>query len=549
MPALTVILVLFLQSDPVGLVSHARRAQAEFERVRLLLLPAGAAGSGGRCDARIGRFCYWSDGGGTDVPREPAQIARERARLLAVLDSVALALPGDAWVAGQRVRYQLEAGRPDAATEVARACRAAAWWCTALQGLVQHVAGSYEAAERSFETALEAMPEDERCRWNDLSDLLEEPLRRRYRRLSCGERRGFEARLWWLAQPLWSLRGNDRRTEHYARVTMARLLERARSPYGLWGDDERELIVRYGWPVAWERDDGGGTREPVSIGHDPEPSFHFVPDAQGFDTLTLGDQPGALYSTAARERYAPHYATRFTGLEPAFARFRRGDSTIVVASYDVAGDTSFQDPGREAALVLERDERSSPVVTRRSGADRWGVLVAEAPWQPTFLSLELLAPQHRAVARARAPVRAPAAGGVTLSGILVFEPADSLPADLPAALARARAGGVRRGERIGLFWEAYGLAPGQDVSAAVTVTPERTSWLRRIGAALGLAPRTGSVRVEWREAAQPEQGRAARALVLDLKGLGAGRYRLDVTISPPDGAPGTATCRLDIIEP
>lgn len=549
MPALTAILLLFLQSDSAGLASHARRAQAEFERARLFLLPAGIAHGGQRCDARIGRFCYWSDGGGAEVPREPARIGEERTRLLEALDSVARALPGDAWVAGQRVRYQLEAGRPDSAAEAARACHAAAWWCAALQGLAQHVAGDYEAAERTFESALDAMPGDERCRWTDVSDLLEEPLRRRYRRLSCGERRGLEARLWWLAQPLWSSRGNDRRTEHYARVTMARLLERAQSPYGLWGDDERELIARYGWPVAWERDDGGGTHEPVYIGHDPEPSFHFVPDAPVLDAPTLGDQRGVLHSRAARERYAPRYAATFTALEPAFATFRRGDSTIVVASYDLAGYTSFQDPGREAALVLERDERSSPVVARRSDADRWGVLVAEAPWQPAFLSLELLEPRHRAAARARSAALAPTSGAVALSGILPFEPADSLPADLSAALARAHAGGVRRGERIGLFWEAYGLAPGQDVSAAVTVTPERTSWLRRAAAAIGLAPHTGSVRVEWREAARPQQGRTARALVLDLKGLRAGRYRVDVTVSPPGGAPATATRRLVLVEP
>jgi hypothetical protein len=111
------------------------------------------------------------------------------------------------------------------------------------------------------------------------------------------------------------------------------------------------------------------------------------------------------------------------------------------------------------------------------------------------------------------------------------------------------AGGVRRGKRIGLFWEAYGLAPGADVSTAVTVTPERTSWLRRLAAAVGLAPRSGSVRVEWREPALPRLGRTARALVLDLKGLRAGGYRIDVTISPRGRAPATATRPLDVAEP
>jgi hypothetical protein len=549
MPALTVILLLFMQPDSARLASHARRAQAEFERTRMFLLPAGVAGSGRRCDARIGRFCYWSDGAGTDLRREPARIGRERSRLLEVLDSVARALPGDAWVAGQRVRYLLEADRAGDAAEAARACRAAAWWCAALEGLAGHAAGDYQRAERWFDTALEDMPQDQRCRWADVSDLLDGPLRRRYRRLSCGDRIGFEARLWWLAQPLWSLPGNDRRTEHYARITMARLLEQAPSPYGLWGDDVRELIVRYGWPVAWERDDGGGTRDPVYIGHEPEPSFHFVPGARAFDDPTPGDEPGVLDSKETRERYAPRYAARFTVLEPAFATFRRGDSILVVATYDVSGDTSFQDGGREVALVLERDARSLPVIERRTRADPEGALVAEAPWTPVLLSLELRGPERRVAARARSAALVPAAGAVALSGILLFEPGDSLPVDLPAALAQVHAGGVRRGKRIGLFWEAYGLAPGADVSTAVTVTPERTSWLRRLAAAVGLAPRSGSVRVEWREPALPRLGRTARALVLDLKGLRAGGYRIDVTISPRGRAPATATRPLDVAEP
>ncbi|MGE5743306.1 MAG: hypothetical protein ACM368_05195, partial [Gemmatimonadota bacterium] len=62
MPALAVLVLLITQSDSAALLSHTRRAQADFERTRLFLLPAGFAHSGERCDARIGRFCYWSDG-------------------------------------------------------------------------------------------------------------------------------------------------------------------------------------------------------------------------------------------------------------------------------------------------------------------------------------------------------------------------------------------------------------------------------------------------------------------------------------------------------
>src|SRR5512143_3105602 len=110
MPALVVLVLLITQSDSAALLSHARRAQADFERTRLFLLPPGFAHSGERCDARIGRFCYWSDGADSHVPPEPAQIGVARRRLLEVLASTAQVLTGDAWVVGQRVRYLLEAG-------------------------------------------------------------------------------------------------------------------------------------------------------------------------------------------------------------------------------------------------------------------------------------------------------------------------------------------------------------------------------------------------------------------------------------------------------
>lgn len=550
MPVLAFILLLATQPDSTRLVAHARGAQVEFERARMFLVRSGSA-SGNHCDARIGRFCYSYSGGSGDLPPEPASIAKERRHLLAVLDTVARALPGDAWVAGQRVRYLLEAGWPDSATDAARACRAAAWWCAALEGLAWHAAGNFEAAERAFQAALDSMPEPQRCRWTDLSDLLDDPLRRTYRRLACDQRHDIEARVWWLAAPLWSLKGNDRRTEHYARLTMTRLLERARWALGEWGDDALELIVRYGWPLAWERGDCSGACTPIPLGYLREPSFHFVPEPRALDAGFTDDEGGVLEEQAARERYAPSYATSFLALEPDFAAFRRGDSTLVVASYDVSHDTSFRDSGLVAAVVLARDEQSPEVVRRRPGAQEAGALVAEAAWEPALASLELLAPEHRAAGRIRVrlPPLAPPPGAVTLSGILLFEPTESLPADLPAALARVHAGGIPVGERIGVYWEAYGLASGTKVSTSVAVTPVRRSWLRRLAASLGLAPKTGSVRLEWPGAVQPPQGRTPAAIVIDLSGLGAGRYRVDVAVSQAGRAPAASSRYVDVIEP
>jgi len=219
----------------------------------------------------------------------------------------------------------------------------------------------------------------------------------------------------------------------------------------------------------------------------------------------------------------------------------------VVASWDVSGDKAFRADTYASALVLARDERSPPVVASRASSGAIGSLVAEAPWAPAVLSLELYDPDSRTAARARVPLE-PSAGGVGLSGILLFEPADSLPADLPEALARLHTGAVPAGRRIGVYWEVYGLTPGEDVPTAVTVTPERRGLLTRIAAALGLASKSGAVRLEWHGPA-PAAEAVSRALVVDLGGLGAGRYRVDVTVSPPARAPATASGVMRVVRP
>src|SRR2546425_10062931 len=130
------------------------------------------------------------------------------------------------------------------------------------------------------------MPRDERCRGTAGSRLLAGGRARRYRRLPCDQRGAFEERLWWLAQPLYSLPGNDRRAEHLARATMARIEQDARSPFDMfWGDDMRETLLRYGWPAYWTQHPPRsiGSVEPLVPRHQPDPAFHFLADARAVD--------------------------------------------------------------------------------------------------------------------------------------------------------------------------------------------------------------------------------------------------------------------------
>ena len=457
------------------------------------------------------------------------------------------------------MRYLVESGRTGDAVRAAAACRAAGWWCWALGGLALHAAGEYAAADSAFDAALALMPAEERCQWSDLSSLLEGDLRKRYRALPCEERERLGARLWWLARPLLSQAGNDRRSEHFARLTVVRLMREARTAYGLsWGGDLAEITLRYGWPRWWTQAPPramGLLVDPIIAGHETTPGFHFFPAARAvLDPAAARQADFAPQAPRPREVYAPRYAIAFTAPAHQSTVFRRGDTALVVAAYDLAADTLFAGASLDAALVLARDERSPPVVTRRHHAPRRGVLLAAAPWGPLVLSLELTTANSRHVARARYGWRpAPAEARVTLSDLLLFDPApaapapapppDSQPVTLESAAPRAHGSGIVPSDRpLGLYWELYGLAPGGEVvTTSVSVIPLKRSFL-------GFGRGKG-VRLEWQDVPERVDGIGVRALTVDLSGLSPGRYRVVLSVKPQDEPAVAASREIVVSDP
>lgn len=455
------------------------------------------------------------------------------------------------------MRYLVEAGRPAAALTAARACRAALWWCEALAGLALHAGGDFAGADSAFQVALRDMPPDERCRWSDVSLLLEGELYERYRRLTCEERGPLDARLWWLAQPLYALPGNDRRTEHFARLTMAHVEGDARTTYGLsWGDDLRQIMLRFGWPSYWtqETSSAGGFSDPLVVGHEPTPSVHFMPGGRAVDDpASARPDDWTLDAKRPRERYAPAYAASFTSLEHQAALFRRGDSALVVAAYDLSGDTLFANRSVEAALVLARDGHTIAVSRHTTQAGATDVLVAGAERGPLLFSLEVTAPGERRVARARYGIGRPDTPDqrVSLSDLLVFDPPDSLPTSLAGVILSVPGSmRVRSDRKLGLFWEIYGLEPaGEVVSTSLTLTSEHRGWLRRAAESLGLAARRSAVRLRWEEMPERHGSVAGRALAVDLSSLLPGRYRIELAIEATGQEPVTATRDIQVVRP
>jgi hypothetical protein len=233
-------------ADSVVLFRSALNAQRAFESFRRARLPLGNGGSN-PCDVRIGRYCYWrGDETETEEPTEKEEIAVRRKQLLSLLDSASRLLPGDSWIAGQRVRYLVEAKRPDDAIQFARErCRASASWCAALAGYAAHVGGRYALADSAFSEALAKMDSSERCKWIDISPLLDESIEKRFHDLDCPRREALMRRILWLGAPLYSVSNTDLRTEHFARITRTLLAERSANTEGqTWADDIKELVLR-----------------------------------------------------------------------------------------------------------------------------------------------------------------------------------------------------------------------------------------------------------------------------------------------------------------
>jgi hypothetical protein len=529
--------------DGAALASAAHSAQLQFEQFRRSNLPESKTSRGGdSCDEQVGRFCYWYDEKEPPAPREPDRIRDARARLINLLDSAAAASPANLWVASQRVRYLAEAGRSKEAIAAALACRnTETWRCATLVGFAYHDAGAYVQADSAYRVAVAAMPERERCQWEDISLLLDEELLPRYRAQACGDsaRVKFERRVWWLARPLFSMPANDARTEHYARVTMAQMLTEAPSAHESGFDsDERELLLRYSWPRAWSRAGGGfGSRGSSIVGHEPTPAYPYLPNAFVFDnpentdSLRWTTRPGVVHA-----RYAPAYATPLLRLEHQSALFRRGDSSLVVLAYDLRSDSALARASDvRAALVLTQGEEADATIVRAPNKPR-GVITAHSVWAPLLMSAEVTSPTVKRSARARYGIRPPYAVGVrvSLSDLLLFEPYGQLPASLDEVTPHMLPALTVRNKKVGFYWEAYGTNPaGETMGISVTVAPEvkdEATRAQRLKRALGMWKEAKPVIVQVQDVSARGQTMSPRAVEVDVSTLPPGPYLVELEI-------------------
>ena len=511
------------------------------------MLPRFNIGTADHC-LTVGRFCEWHpDSQDYVVPEEGNDIRRARAELLRDLEKASAVLPGDDWIVGQRVRYLVEA-RDTAAIGVARSCRATNWWCEALLGIALHVDGNFAEADSAFSMALDEMPSLTRCDWTNLSPLLDDDIRGAYQKMSCGEREVVNARIWWVADPLYMTAGNERRTEHFSRMTQTFLQKDAVNTYGTsWGRDLAELVVRFGWAEKWTQDAWPSQPQvrPVITGHEREPGFHFFLTQRPPDSVAqIADSLFDLYQLPLREQYSPAYTRAFVRLDAQVARFRRGDSTRVVAAYDVAADTIFGRREFAAALVVIADEATTPFGIEVAKSPAKNVLTVTTPWKSQLVGVELLANDSAAAARWRSGLSGIPldSGGVSVSDLLFVDGAPSLPVDLDDAIAHAHGGTkFRRDMKVGLFWEVYGKTPADSaLPISLTIMPIDEGLLRRVFRALRIAPKLTPLNVRWEENGASGV-LSPRSVLLDLSLVPAGKYAVKLEVG---SHPTAVTSRL-----
>ncbi len=263
------------------------------------------------------------------------QTRGSRQWVLAALDSVQKILPGDSWVYSTHIRLLIDAGRKTAAVNLARTCTLDRWTCASLLGYALYKSGNVAAADSVFMHGISALPPEQQCALTDVRMLLpreekdDETVYKQYVAASCEERAAINARYWWLADPLFVTRGNERRAAHVARQVLVQLHSSTPQDERYWwsrplgSEATSEMLIRYGWPTASVRISGEEDKN-----HD------------GF-LKTHGAKPAAPYSTSEYSPDRYHFGAAQHAIENPF------DATVSDWQLSAPSDMRTMQPGTE----------------------------------------------------------------------------------------------------------------------------------------------------------------------------------------------------------
>jgi hypothetical protein len=545
------------------------------------------------------------------VPRVDESIGAARLTVVR-LDSAAAMSPHDQDIMGLRVYHNVIAGWYGAAeTVLLSGCSAPEWWCSALLGFVHHNEHRIVESEIDFDRALSLMPAGKRCLWEDISHVFnDQALTNEYRELDCAGRVHLNRRIWWLSDPFWGVAGNNRRSEHFARWVTAELL---RTEMEVSRMREFRTDIMHGALNAYLRGGKLGwcgvsldAESPVfrcevgitlgcwslgrldcANGHGPIWRDHFIPRLSGvmepYSTHVLDESfaphaPGIDVPIPSRQRnvwqsgtggygevFGPDHGAMYWIQDAQAAFLLRGSSNVLLTAFDpravdqsrtqlVTDGQQFQTGALQVTVLLAAGpgETIDSSTINLATADPVR-LALQTSRDSGIVSLEAHGPSLLS-SRHRFAVLRPAAGAgarVTLSDVVMYdatvsEAIQSQDQLLQLMLPRST---LARDERVGLYWELYGIRPGEAPEFELRVRRvEGAGIFRRLAEGVGLAARSGTVITAWN--AQPVADAAIGAhsenpnwIVTEFRTLRPGLYELSLSAAIP-GEPAVSVTKI-----
>jgi hypothetical protein len=542
-----------------------------------------------------------------DNALEPAfrpLVVNERRALIRELSAAVSLVPSDSVLVGQYVRMLVDNREMEGALNAVKRCGASRGWCHALEGFVLHRMGRTAQSDAAFHASLASQSDVERCEFTRIGALLQLETRKVYEKLSCAGQDSVNQRVWWLADPLWTVDGNDRLTEQFARRVMIALhAALGRDERYNWtpmggGDALAEMIERYGWMSY--ANSGGITRSVMfpSVARGPYGGFpkhleeklaarqlggfkttyeyslgrvHVVPPSSmverpfdiSNDDWSLNAPSGTSWDHTfnwwPEEHYAPvHPLIKLREQQTAF--LRRQDNALLAFSTALANTDIERKLGDsvDAAIAVSDGPSSIDVVERkRLGAQDRLTFLSRLPDAPALVSVEVpWNSDGERGARSRFGIKPPPplsrmrAGEVAISDPVILSVpagATALPnlADSVISLMHGSTTLAPGANEIGVYWETYGVSPGDTVEVTVGIRREgAASIVDRVTSAVGVGSASSLVSASWTE---PQPGHAVRnvagaipiqmrSVVLDIRAVPIGTYVLEVSVRRRGGA-------------
>jgi len=234
----------------------------------------------------------------------------------------------------------------------------------------------------------------------------------------------------------------------------------------------------------------------------------------------------------ARMRYSPRYGTGFGALPHQFARFQRGDSTLVAGGYRMVRELELGRPPYTTALTFDSFDGRPPRQVRKDSATAAGALLLNMGTSASLASLEVLAPTSRKAARVRETIQ-PFPANIRLSDYLVLVRGDPTPTPSLERSAQTAYGSleIEGGTTIGLYWEIYRqVSVGTPLAVSLKATRIGASFFQRLGSSIGLSKAVTPVSIRFADNGRAD-GAFGRSLTLNFPAVPDGEYQLTLLVA------------------